>query len=221
MTTLLLGSSKKGHYSLQNHDLTLVNQDWPDKVRYRIRFYGQDMLAIVDSCPGILGPDERLFGVFDGHGECGQRWAQVSGTLLLQHILISWWQLKRMLRREDGKSRVTNKLKSLFRFAETECLRPHHIGPDSPGGTTATVTLVMIVRRRRWVIQVAVGDSPGYLATVEDSETRVSETRVSETRVSETRVSETRVSETRVSETRVSETRVKEVLQGIAITLRR
>jgi hypothetical protein len=67
----------------------------------------------------------------------------------------------------------------------------------------------MIVRRRRWVIQVAVGDSPGYLATVEDSETRVSETRVSETRVSETRVSETRV-----SETRVSETRVKEVIQG-------
>ena len=175
MTTLLIGSSKNNHNSLKQTDLSKVDGLWPDETTYRTRSYGQDMLAIVDSCRGILGPDERLFGVFDGHGECGHRWSQIAGELLLQKILQYWWRIKWMLRKKNGKSLATKQLKKLFRLTETDCLEPQFVGRNAPGGTTSTVSLVMIVRRRRWVIQASVGDSPGCLATVEDSETRVKE----------------------------------------------
>lgn len=147
----------------------------PESCRFRRRIYGQDTGLVVDACPGVLGPDERLFGVYDGHGDFGQLWSQFGGTLLTKFILASWWTMKKVLRSNEHpihhrQAEVEQLLKKLFRRVEKHCVRVMtdilgDIGMNS-GGTTATVTLVMIARRRRWVIQAAVGDSPGYVATL-------------------------------------------------------
>ena len=173
----LHGAAKPKHSEIvPNHRLSKNRLfQLPETCSVRRRVYGQDTAVVVDACPGVLGPDEQLFGVYDGHGDYGDLWSQFGGTLLTKYILASWWSMKKTLRSgahpiHHRQAEVEQHLKKLFRRVEKDCMRVMkaivgRIGMNC-GGTTATVTLVMIARRRRWVIQAAVGDSPGYLATL-------------------------------------------------------
>lgn len=148
----------------------IIDSGFPEKANFRRGIYGQDSTIVVDECPGVMGPDEHLFAELDGHGDRGETWSQLAGTLLCQQVLASWRKIKTTLRRgaypiHHRQAQVERLLKALFRRVEQSCmqLRPHL---THSGGATATVSIVMIVRSRRWVIQAAVGDSPGYLATL-------------------------------------------------------
>ena len=137
---------------------------------------GQDFIINVERWPGKLGPDERLFGVFDGHGTTGAPWSRLVGNALTNHIVSDWFSIKKMLRKggtpiQTRQQLVASHIKTLFRKVEQQCAAAIHdipsveLGGTNPcGGTTATVTMIMIVHRRRYIIQAAVGDSPGFLA---------------------------------------------------------
>jgi len=139
--------------------------------------YGQDAVSIVEQWEGKLGPNESVVTACDGHGGLGDIWAVFVASRLPQKIARHWWDIKRLMRAsgtpiEDREQAVVAYIQDLFRKVERE-LTPvvnetatqiHGPLVDlKRGGTTATTTLVMIVGRRRYIIQAAVGDSPSFL----------------------------------------------------------
>ena len=132
---------------------------------------GQDTIARVKHWKGVLGPDEHLSGVFDGHGTLGHKWSYFVSRRLIKCLLQNWFTIKKMLRKggkpiSERQQLVRTHLKQLFRTVEEECAGYAHDRSDHNGGTTATVNFVMIVRRRRCIFQAAVGDSPGFIAPI-------------------------------------------------------
>lgn len=103
-------------------------------------------------------PHRRIAIVTDGHGHLGEQWSYVCNIRVHQAIADNWWELKAILR----KKKNLNRIQDATTFIKNMCRRVESSVTDIPdGGTTLTASLVMIVGRERYVIQFAVGDSPG------------------------------------------------------------
>ena len=127
----------------------------------RFRTHGQDATGVAHLFPGG-GQDEWISGVVDGHGTGGELWARESLMSLVHWSVVHWTGLKRLLRRRQVEQ-ARQLIQSGFRDTEQRII--HRIGPKAyHGGSTASLTLVIIVRRRRYLIQAAVGDSPAGIA---------------------------------------------------------
>ena len=112
------------------------------------------------------GQDEGIWTDTDGHGSGGEDWSYRFNLLLTEAIGKHWLTWKRLLRthrRDPGAmEEVKRMIQQIFREVEQDVIRS--LGDHAwRGGTTATLTAVIIVRRRRYIIQAAVGDSPGGL----------------------------------------------------------
>lgn len=149
------GSAKPRHTMLTKSPITQQN--------IQGYFYGQDAIAYIT--PGNMSAGEYLFTVCDGHGSGGEEWSSIVSMALTNRIYESIDEIKEALS-VDETDRVKTVIQDIFRNrVEAELLANDRILARSSGGTTATVTLIVILDERRFIIQAAVGDSPGYLAS--------------------------------------------------------
>lgn len=184
MKTFNFGSAKTSHAGLDSRLFPAMQYNrlvrLPNGERGRLvtlNRYGQDAVSVVERWEGKLGQHESVVTTCDGHGGLGDIWAVFVASRLPQKIARHWWDIKRLMRAsgtpiEDRDQAVVSYIQDLFRAVERE-LTPvvnetatQIHGPHvdlTRGGTTATTTLVMIVGRRRYIIQAAVGDSPSFL----------------------------------------------------------
>lgn len=136
----------------------------------RLHRHGQDSTVVLRNFPGS-GPDEGIWALADGHGTGGEDWSYRYLLLLTDRFSRQWMNLKRHLRARhgDGIDTTRDLIRRMFREVETEVMES--LGDYAVrGGTTATLTAVIVVRRKRYVIQAAVGDSPGGLYYPERNE---------------------------------------------------
>lgn len=179
------GSSTYSKRSLDNDKVAyrgaIVQLTQPSSTNFQT--YGQDATSLTSGFKGS-GPDEGIIINTDGHGEKGHFWSFYSNTLLVEETKENWWDIKRILRKKSDPIRIeraTELLKQIMSRVEdrvTKLLNTNHAIPGiGSGGTTASVTAVMIVGRKRTIIQFAVGDSP---MGIYDPSTQMAEKTVTE-----------------------------------------
>lgn len=152
------------------------SKDWRSAVPswMVLKLAGQDASSKIKGFSGC-GKDECMTIVTDGHGDGGELWSYYTQLVLSAVLVDHWWDLKRILRKKGDRkkgdrkkgdktriSKATNKIKSWYRIVEDKVakLMVDNHPTIHLGGTTASASMVMIVGRKRVVIQSGVGDSP-------------------------------------------------------------